>query len=171
MIRGLKTFAGGHGTEFVKANVNEILQDALKLAHCEYRRRVRVEASFGEVPEIDCEPHELGQVFLNLMVNAGQAIAGEGRVTVRSVLEGDSIHISIADNGGGIPPEHRDKIFSTGFTTKPAGVGSGLGLTISRDIIVDHHRGTIDFESEAGKGTVFHVRIPVTQSKRTRHGD
>jgi signal transduction histidine kinase len=76
-------------------------------------------------------------------------------------VEGDSIHVSIADTGSGIPPEHRDKIFSTGFTTKAAGVGTGLGLSISRDIIVDRHGGTIDFESEVGKGTTFHIRIPM----------
>jgi signal transduction histidine kinase len=161
VVRGLKTFIGGHGTEFVKASVNEILDNALKLAHCEYRRRVQVETDFGEIPEIECEPHQLGQVFLNLLVNAGHAIDGEGTVTVRSAVEGDSIHVSIADNGSGIPPEHRDKIFSTGFTTKAAGVGTGLGLAISRDIIVDRHGGTIDFESEVGKGTTFHIRIPM----------
>ncbi len=163
VVRGLKTFLGGKGSRFVKADVNEILRNTLKLAECEFRRRIQVETDFGAIPEIECEPNQLGQVFLNLLVNAGHAIEGEGKVTIRTRREGDSILVSISDNGSGIPPEHRAEIFSSGFTTKPAGIGTGFGLSISREIIVDGHGGTIDFETETGKGTTFHVRIPVSR--------
>ncbi len=164
VIRGLKTFVGGYSREYVETSLNDILEKTLKLAHCEFRRRIQVETHLGELPTIECEPQQLGQVFLNLLVNAGQAIEGEGKVVIRTELDGEFVHVSIADNGSGIPPEHRDKIFSSGFTTKPSGVGTGLGLSISRDIIVNGHGGAIDFESEVGQGTTFHIRIPVSRA-------
>jgi len=163
VVRGLKTFVGGKGNEFLKADLNQILDNTLKLAHCEFRRRITVKTDFGEIPEIECEPHQLGQVFLNMLVNAGHAIDGEGEVTVETRLEDSHVHIAIGDNGSGIAPQHQASIFSTGFTTKAAGVGTGLGLSISKDIIVDVHGGSIEFESELGKGTTFHIRIPVSR--------
>lgn len=166
VVRGLKTFAGGKQTEFQKCNVNEVLQNTLKLAHCEYRRRIRVEADYGDLPEVECEPRQLGQVFLNLLVNAGQAIEGEGTVRIRTGLDGGWVHIAVSDDGSGIAPEHRDRIFSSRFTTKAPGVGSGLGLAISKDIVEGTHGGEIGFESEFGKGTTFHVRIPLSQQHR-----
>ncbi len=164
VIRGLRTLVGGKETDFVKADVNEILDNALKLARCEFRRRIQVETDYGELPRVECDPHQLGQVFLNLLVNAGHAIVGEGRVGVRTRQEGEFIRISIADSGCGIAPEHRSKIFCSGFTTKPPGVGTGLGLAISREIIVDGHGGSIEFETEEGRGTTFHIRIPVSRA-------
>lgn len=170
VIRGLKTFVGGHEPEFAKADLNEIVDNTLKLARCEFRRRIQVETNYGEIPAVECDAHQLGQVFLNLLVNAGHAIEGEGQVVVRTRAEGDFIHISIADNGRGIAPEHRSKIFSSGFTTKPAGIGTGLGLAISREIVVDGHGGSIDFETEVGQGTTFHIRIPIARPVPGRAG-
>jgi len=163
IVRGLKTLVGGAGDEFVEADVNAILDDTLKLARCEFRRRIRVETDYGEVPKIRGNPNRLGQVFLNILVNAGQAIQGEGKVTVRTRREGDFVHVAISDTGSGIAPEDRPRIFSSGFTTKPSGLGSGLGLAISKDIVETEHGGKIDFESEVGKGTTFHIRIPITR--------
>jgi signal transduction histidine kinase len=163
VVRGLKTLAGGGCREYVKADVNEILDNTLKLAHCEFRRRVTVETDYGQLPSIECEPHAIGQVFLNILVNAGQAIEGEGTVRIRTVEEEGTIHVSISDTGSGIPPEYRERIFAGGFTTKPSGTGTGLGLAISQEIIATRHGGTIDFESEVGKGTTFHIRIPVAR--------
>ncbi len=163
VVRGLKTLAGGH--EYIKVDVNEILDNTLKLAHCEFRRRIRVETDYGQLPPVECEPHALGQVFLNILVNAGQAIEDEGTVRVRTVGEGDAVRVSISDTGTGIPPEYRDRIFTGGFTTKPSGIGTGLGLAISHEIVVVRHGGTIDFESEVGQGTTFHIRIPVARPR------
>ncbi len=162
IVRGLKTLVGGAGEEFVEADVNAILEDTLKLARCEFRRRVEVETRFGDLPKVQCIPNRLGQVFLNIFVNAGQAIQGQGKVVVQTEREGDFVHVAISDTGRGIAPKDRPRIFSSGFTTKPAGLGSGLGLAISRDIIVGEHGGRIDFESEVGQGTTFHIRIPIT---------
>ncbi|MBK9168266.1 MAG: hypothetical protein IPM24_12470 [Bryobacterales bacterium] len=166
VVRGLKTFARADDARPRAADLHELIGNTLKLVGCEYRRRVNVVTEFGDLPEIECYPQRLSQVLLNILVNAGQAIEGEGTVTVTTALEGGRVRISIADTGHGIPPELMPKLFS-GFTTKPMGVGTGLGLSISKQII-DEHGGTIDVDSEAGSGTVFHIRIPVEQAGTER---
>jgi signal transduction histidine kinase len=105
----------------------------------------------------------MSQVFLNLIVNAAQAIEGDGRIVVRTRQDGGYVEIAIEDNGTGIPPEVRPRIFAAGFTTKPLGEGTGLGLSITREIVEDTHGGKISFETEVGKGTTFYVRIPLKQ--------
>lgn len=165
VVRGLKTYARVEEGELRKTNLNDLLRDTLKLAGVEFRNRVTLVEDFGEMPAVECYPQSLSQVFLNLLVNAGQAIEGEGQVTVRTRAENGWARISISDTGTGIAPEHRDRIFTPGFTTKPAGEGTGLGLVITREIVVDHHHGTITFESEPGRGTTFHARIPITHPR------
>lgn len=162
IIRSLKTFSRVNENERLKADINNMLLNTIKLTSTVFRDRVRIETDLGELPQVECYPGLLNQVFLNLIVNAGQAIEGvDGRIVVRTRQEGDSVHISVADNGGGIPLEIQPKIFAAGFTTKAFGEGTGLGLSISREIVEDTHHGQIGFESEPGKGTTFHVRIPV----------
>jgi len=168
VIRSLRTYSRADVADLRKVNLHEILTNAIKLSCCEYRRRVRVETDFCDLNEVECYPHLLSQVFLNILVNAGQAIEGEGTVTVRTRVDGDCFEVSIADTGRGIAPEHRNRIFSPGFTTKPLGVGTGLGLSISRKIVVETHGGAIDFDSAPGKGTTFHVRIPIRQTKNAK---
>ena len=165
VVRGLKTFARVDSSELRKVNVNEQLQNTLKLTHGEFHRRIVVETDFGELPPVECHQHLLNQVFLNILVNAGQAIEGEGTITVRTRRENGWAHISISDTGHGIKPEDRSKIFAGGFTTKAVGVGTGLGLSISKKIIEETHGGSLDFDSEPGVGTTFHVRIPLEQRK------
>ncbi len=166
VIRGLKTFVRVNEDQIRKTDLNALLKDTLKLAGCEYRRRIQLVEEYGELPEVECFPHLLNQVFLNLLVNAGQAIEGEGTVTVRTRTEDGWAQVSISDTGKGILPEHRDRIFKAGFTTKPVGEGTGLGLAITREIVVDTHRGSITFDSEAGVGTTFHVRIPILHPRK-----
>lgn len=165
VVRSLKTFARPDTAEFRETDLNEELQNTLKLAQAEFRRRILVETEFGELPKVQCHPAMLNQVFLNILVNAAQAIEGEGKITVRTSREGDQAHISITDTGQGIQPEDRDKVFAGGFTTKAAGIGTGLGLSISRRIIEKEHNGTITFETEVGAGTTFHIRIPIEQRR------
>lgn len=100
-----------------------------------------------------------------MVVNASQAIEGEGTITVRTREEQGMAHIAVTDTGSGIPPEVRPKIFSAGFTTKPIGEGTGLGLSITREIVEDTHGGKVGFETETGEGTTFHVRIPIKQPR------
>jgi signal transduction histidine kinase len=148
--------------------VHEILQNTIKLSGSVYRRRITVLTDFDEtVPPVECYPALLGQVFLNLVVNASQAIPDEGTVTIRTRLEGEYVHIAVQDDGTGIPAAVRPKIFSKGFTTKPLGEGTGLGLSISREIVEDTHGGSISFETETGVGTTFHVKIPIKQARRS----
>jgi two-component system, NtrC family, sensor kinase len=163
VIRGLKSFSRADANEFRRVDLNQQLQDTLKLTQAEFRRRIVVETEWGELPEVECYPQMLNQVFLNLLVNAGQAIEAEGKVTVRTALEGECVHISIADNGRGMSPAQQAKVFLAGFSTKPLGEGTGLGLSISKEIVEEKHGGTITFQSASGLGTTFHIRIPVRQ--------
>jgi len=165
LVPGLKTFARTEESELRRADLNQILRNTLALAQAQFRSRISVETGLGALPEVECYPESLHQVFLNLLINAGEAIEGQGRVTVRTCLEGDHVHISVADTGPGIKPEHRSRIFSPGFTTKPVGLGAGLGLSICAQIVVDRHGGAIDFETESGVGTTFHIRIPVAHPR------
>ncbi len=163
VIRGLKTIARVDSPEPRRIDLNHLLLDTIKLTQAEFRNRVEVKTQLGELPEVECFPQMLGQVFLNLLVNAGQAIDGPGSILVRTALEdaGSIAHVSIADSGRGMNSEQRAKAFDAGFTTKAVGEGTGLGLSIAREIIEDKHGGSIAFESAPGAGTTFHVRIPV----------
>jgi two-component system, NtrC family, sensor kinase len=167
IIRGLKTIARVDSAEPRCIDLNRHLRDTLKLAQAEFGKRIAVETDFAELPEVECFPQMLGQVFLNLLVNAAQAIDGPGNIAVRTSLENDGqiAHISIADSGRGMTPEQQAKAFEAGFTTKAVGEGTGLGLSIAKEIVEEKHGGTIGFESTPGVGTVFHVRIPVRQSQ------
>lgn len=166
VIRSLKTFARVSESDLRTVNVHEILLNTIKLSGCVFRRRITVTTDFAEdVPEIECYPGLMNQVFLNLVVNAAQAIPNEGTITVRTRLEGEYVHISVADTGTGIPPDVRERIFSAGFSTKALGEGTGLGLTITREIVEDTHGGKISFETEMGVGTTFHVVIPIRQPR------
>ena len=165
LIRGVKTYSRTGAAELCQVDLNEELRNTLKLMHGEYRRRIVVDTDFGELPPIQCYPRMLDQVFLNLLVNAGQAIQGEGRVRIQTRVDGSQVRISISDTGRGMGPEEKQKIFTQGFTTKPVGIGTGLGLSISREIVEEKHGGNIEFESEPGVGTTFHIFIPVEQKK------
>lgn len=165
VIRGLKTFARTDGGEPHKVDLNENLRDTLKLTQAEFRKRVVVETDFGDLPAVECFPQMLNQVFLNVVVNAGQAIDGEGRIMVRTRADGGSVRITIADTGHGMTPEQLAHAFEAGFTTKPVGVGTGMGLAIAKEIIEERHGGTIGVRSKPGAGTTFEIRIPVRQTR------
>lgn len=165
VIRSLKTFARVNESDLRRVDVHEIVLNTLKLSGCVFRRRVTVVTNFDELPEVECYPGLLNQVFLNLVVNAAQAIPGDGTISVSTRRDGDFVEIAIADTGTGIPPEVRKRIFSAGFSTKPIGEGTGLGLALTREIIEDTHGGRIWFETEMGKGTTFIVRIPIDQPR------
>lgn len=119
---------------------------------------------YGDIPEIPCIPTQLNQVFMNLLINAVQAISDHGKITISTRREDDLIKITIADTGVGIPAEILNKIFDPFFTTKPIGKGTGLGLSISYSII-NKHGGRLEVESLVGSGTTFSVFLPVQQPK------
>jgi signal transduction histidine kinase len=115
---------------------------------------------YGNIPKIYCHPQELNQVFMNILVNASQAIEGKGEIRISTGDDHDgNIEIKIQDNGIGIPEENISKLFNPFFTTKDVGKGTGLGLHVAYSII-QKHRGTIEVESKVGVGTTFIVKIP-----------
>ncbi len=164
IVRSLKVHARLEDGRMAPVQLNELISDSIRLVNAEYRRRIQIETDFADLPAVELNTQLLSQALLNLLVNAAQAIAGEGRILVRTALDGDMAHIAIQDTGCGIGEDCRKKIFSSGFSTKPIGIGTGLGLALTRKIVVEKHRGTIDFESEVGKGTTFHIRIPLRQT-------
>ena len=165
VVRSLKTFARVTDQDVRKVDVNELVRHTLKLCGAVFRRHISFVMDLGEIEEVECYPALLSQVLLNLVVNAAQAIQHEGTVTVRTRQHQDYVQLDVIDTGRGVRPEDRDKIFRAGFTTKPIGEGTGIGLALSREIVVETHGGSIDFESEPGQGTTFHVHIPIAQQR------
>ena len=159
IVRRLRSFARLDEADLKRANLHEGIEDTLVLIHHKIKNRITIDRQYGEVPEINCFPGQLNQVFLNVLVNAAQAIDGNGTITIKTWAERSRVLIAITDTGGGIPPENLEKIFDPGFTTKGVGVGTGLGLAICYQII-QAHRGSISVESEVGKGTTFTIGLP-----------
>jgi signal transduction histidine kinase len=124
-----------------------------------------VRTSLGPLPRLHCFPGRLNQVFANLLINASQAIADRGEITVATAVEGEEIVVRISDTGAGIPPEMRSRLFEPFVTTKRG--GTGLGLSISQHIVREHG-GTIAAASEPGRGTTFTIRLP---REGVHHGD
>jgi signal transduction histidine kinase len=159
IVRSLKNFARLDEAERKKVNIHEGIESTLSLLRHQLKNRIRIVKCFGDIPEIECYPNELNQVFMNILVNAAQAIKHRGEITVKTWREGDRVKITISDTGVGIPPENLSKVFDPGFTTKGVGLGTGLGLSICYKIIQDH-RGTIEGESSK-QGTTFTICIPL----------
>ncbi len=108
---------------------------------------------------------------MNLLVNAGQAIAEQGEIKISTWADQDEIHIAISDSGNGIAPEHLGRIFDPFFTTKEPGKGTGLGLSISCDIVTRQHNGRLEVKSEPGQGTTFSVHLPLQTQPVAGEGD
>ncbi|MFH1217292.1 MAG: response regulator [Pseudomonadota bacterium] len=163
IVAGLKSFSRKEQDSSSSVNINECLENAVTVAWNELKYKADVEKDYGDLPLIKCFPNQMGQVFVNLLVNAAHSIEGHGRITIRTSQEGDFVSVSICDTGCGMSPEVRDKIFDPFFTTKKEGVGTGLGLSIVSEI-VKKHEGEIFLQSQIGKGSTFTVRIPVDRS-------
>jgi len=168
IVRAMKEFAHPDGRDQSTADLNRALETTLTVARNEYKYLADVETVFGELPLVNCHVGDLNQVFLNLIVNAAHAISDvvgksgtKGRIVVRTFGQGDKVRIEIADSGCGIPAQIRDRVFDPFFTTKEVGRGSGQGLAIARNIVVDKHGGSLTFESEVGKGTTFVIVLPI----------
>jgi two-component system, NtrC family, sensor kinase len=160
IVQGLKSFSRVDDVECKLADINECLDSTINIVWNELKYKATLNKDYGELPLVKCNPQQLNQVFMNLLVNASQSIADRGAITIKTRRENGSICISITDTGSGIPAENLARIFEPFFTTKPVGKGTGLGLSITFDI-VKKHNGDITVESEVGKGTTFFVRIPV----------
>jgi len=162
IVRSLRNFARLEEADFQEADIHEGLESTLTLLHNEIKNRINVVKEFGEIPKILCYPSQLNQVFMNILVNASQAIKERGTITIKTSKEDNKIMVSISDDGEGIKKENLKKIFDSGFTTRGVGIGTGLGLSISQNIIKDH-KGNIEVKSEGGRGSEFIITLPIEQ--------
>jgi two-component system NtrC family sensor kinase len=166
-VRDLRDFSHHDAAERVLADINQCLDSTANIVWPMMKHLVVLEKEYRELPSICCFPMQLKQVFLNLLVNAFQAIeervgnSGEtGRIRLQSARLGEGVAVSVIDDGVGISPEDLDRIFDPFFTTKKIGSGTGLGLSTSFNI-VRRHGGTLSVESHPGEGTTFHVFLPL----------
>ncbi len=142
-------------------SMNNIIDSVIGIVWNSVKNKVTISKEYGDVPKIRCNAQQLSQVFLNLIVNASQAVGDKkGHITIRTERTGDKVYVHVSDTGCGMPKEVMEKIFEPFFTTKGAEQGTGLGLSITHDIIKKHH-GMITVDSEVGKGTTFTVSLPV----------
>jgi PAS domain S-box-containing protein len=165
IVRDLKIFSRGEEDRHGPVDVEQVLESTLRMAWNELRHRARLVKHYAKVPLVDAHESRLGQVFLNLIINAAHAIpagnyeANEIRIST-SLDPNGRVVVDIRDSGTGIPPEVRPRLFTPFFSTKPVGVGTGLGLAISHRIITQFG-GTITYDTEVGKGTEFHITLNV----------
>jgi len=158
IVADLKDFAHIDKAELEHADLNKGIESTLNIVWNELKYKAQVIKDLGDIPPVKCYPQRLNQVFLNILVNAAQAIEDKGEIRVKTQADNGYVEIRISDTGKGIPPEIIPKIFDPFFTTKDVGKGTGLGLNMAYNII-QKHKGTIDVESEVGKGTTFIIRL------------
>jgi two-component system NtrC family sensor kinase len=163
IVRAMKELSHPGTRDARVADINRAIESALEISATSYRAVADLEKHLAPLPPVTCFIAELGQVFLNLIVNAAQAMEGHarGKLVVRSSVDGDHVVISVSDTGGGIAPDIQQRIFDPFFTTKEVGRGTGQGLAIARAIVVDRHGGSLSFDTAAGQGTTFVIRIPI----------
>ncbi|MBI2306203.1 MAG: PAS domain-containing protein [Rhodocyclales bacterium] len=162
IVQDLRNFSRIDNAERERADLNAALESTLNVVWNELKYKAEVIRELGDVPPVECVPAQINQVFMNLLVNAAQAIPQRGRITLRSGAGDGHVWFEIEDTGSGMPEEVRKRIFEPFFTTKPVGKGTGLGLSISYDIIVKKHGGRLDVSSEPGRGTLFRISLPLT---------
>ena len=164
IVEDLKDFSrGGTDETWETVDLHKVLESTLNMIRNEVKYKARIETRYGDLPQVECLPSRINQVFLNLLVNASQAIDANGTITISSGIDGREVWFCFEDNGCGIPKEHLSRIFEPFFTTKPVGQGTGLGLSVSYSI-VRKHGGQIEVDSKLGRGTRFTVRVPTRQT-------
>ena len=162
IIEDLKDFSRAGEGEREALDLNRAMERTLNIVHNELKYKAEVVLELAELPPVECQASQIGQVMMNLLVNAAQAIEGQGRIVIRSGTQGaGQVWFEVADTGQGIEPEALRHIFDPFYTTKPVGEGTGLGLSISYGI-VQRHGGRIEVDSRPGQGTRFRVVLPVT---------
>ena len=167
----MKAFSHPGTGEKSLVDLNKAIESTITVARNEWKYVADVEKDLDSgLPNVPCLPGEFNQVILNIIVNAAHAIADvvgngseqKGVITVQTRKDGDWAELRISDTGSGIPEKARNRIFDPFFTTKEVGRGTGQGLAIARNVIVEKHAGTITFDTEMGKGTTFIIRLPIS---------
>lgn len=164
IVKGLLDFARQKEPEIEDSSINQIIDSTLALIKSQAMfLNIKINKDFNQsLPLIRIDPAQIQQVFMNIILNAAEAMNGQGNLTIRTNISEDKkyVEVSFTDTGPGIPPEHMRKIFEPFFTTKEATHGVGLGLAISKRI-VENHNGEIEVKTELNKGTIFVVKLPV----------
>ena len=159
IVQDLKGFSRVDEVEYKVADINACVESTINIVWSELKYKATLVKEYGDLPLVKCYPQQLNQVFMNLLVNAVQAIERQGEIRVKTWHEQDAIMVSVSDTGCGIPEQSLSRIFEPFFTTKEVGKGTGLGLSITYEI-VKKHEGEITVQSEPGKGTTFLIKIP-----------
>src|SRR5450830_251973 len=162
IVQDLREFAHVDETDKQWANLEKGMDSTLNVVWNELKYKADVVKEYAGIADIKCIPSQINQVFMNLLINAVQAIEQHGRITIRTGQEGDNVWLEVQDTGQGIKPENLSRLFDPFFTTKPVGMGTGLGLSLSYGIVNKHH-GRIEVHSQVGKGSSFRVCLPITQ--------
>lgn len=169
IVRAMNEFTHPDGEAKNGADINRALNTAATVARSEYKYVAKLVENFQLLPSVECHIGDLNQVFLNLIINAAHSIADtaekQGVITISTWVETDVVKITVADNGTGIPENIKHRVFDPFFTTKEVGRGTGQGLTISHNIIVNKHGGHLEFQSEKGKGTTFQITLPISANR------
>jgi len=163
IVQDLKDFSHVGESQWQMVDLHKGIDSTLNIARNEIKYKVDVIKEFGTLPEIECLPSEINQVFMNLFVNAAHAIETRGEIRIRTGVDDDGVWAEVADTGKGIAPENLQRIFEPFFMTKPVGQGTGLGLALSYSIIQKHH-GKLEVRSTEGVGTTFRIGLPLRQS-------
>ncbi|MCU7915764.1 MAG: hypothetical protein KZQ65_07635 [Candidatus Thiodiazotropha sp. (ex Gloverina cf. vestifex)] len=167
IVRSMRVFAHPEKPTAEKSDLNKLIHDVVAISRHRWSHAATIEFGLHEPTlEADCFPGDISQALLNLLVNAVQAVEERsdeppGAIHISSRKLPTYVEIRVGDNGSGIPPEARDHIFNPFFTTRDVGQGSGQGLTLTHDIIVRKHRGSLRFDTEMERGTVFTIRLPI----------
>lgn len=164
IVKSLKSFSRIDEAIFEKVDIHEGLESTLTLLEPHLKNRITIEKKYGNVPKILCYPSELNQVFLNVILNASQAIAGKGTITIRTTSKNGQLNIEIEDTGEGIRPEGIKRLFEPTFSKKGSRIKAGIGLFTALNI-VEKHKGEIKVASEVGRGTSFSITLPATRQK------
>ncbi len=167
IVMDLGTFARADEVTPVAVDLHEGIEITLSLLTKEYKNRITIHREYGNLPQVECRPGQINQVFMNLLLNAAQAIPTTGEIWIRTAAHGEKVSIVIKDTGCGIPDANLAKIFDPFFTTKKVGQGMGLGLSLSYGII-QKHSGTMRVVSRNGQGTEFTIELPVRWSGGSR---
>ena len=160
IVRDLRDFSRVGEQEWQYADLRRGLESTLNILSNQLKHKVEIVRDYGEIPEIWCIPSQLNQVFLNLLVNALHAVGDAGTITVRTRADAQCVRVSIADDGCGISSEAQKRIFTPFYTTKPSGSGTGLGLSLSEEIVA-RHNGRITVVSAQGQGSTFTIELPL----------
>ncbi|MFO8056816.1 MAG: ATP-binding protein [bacterium] len=165
IVKNLKEFSHPESRTTQKTDIHEALDSTLNIVWNELKYKAQVVKEYGSLPMIECYPQELKQVFMNILVNASQAITERGKITLRTFQKDGFANVQIEDDGEGIEPDALPKIFDPFYTSKEVGKGTGLGLSISYSIM-QKHGGSIEIESTPGEGSTFTLKLPLSQDDK-----